>query len=219
MMNRRTFLAGGVSIVAVPLVAEAQPAEKMPRIALVYSTSPVTMMLGSEPSHPHMRAFLQRLRELGYVEGQNIVIERRSAEGRFERFSADDDVCSSAFSSSGSKRTYSSLAISYPPHRLFVRHDAMDRALQAGGGRRNMFWSAHFPATYPDLRARACARAAGPPPARQLIHGRSRPPPRAVVLVCSPDRAASAPSSDRPCRPRPCRAMVQQGLRRAGKRG
>ena len=44
------------------------------------------MMLGSEPSHPHMRAFLQRLRELGYVEGQNVVIERRSAEGRFERF-------------------------------------------------------------------------------------------------------------------------------------
>jgi putative ABC transport system substrate-binding protein len=58
----------------------------MPRIAVVYSTSPVTMMLGSEPSHPHMRAFLQRLRELGYVEGQNVVIERRSAEGRIERF-------------------------------------------------------------------------------------------------------------------------------------
>jgi putative ABC transport system substrate-binding protein len=84
-MERRTFLAGWVSVVAVPLGVGAQPATT-PRIAVVYSTSPVTTMLGSEPSHPHMRAFLQRLRELGYVEGQNVVIERRSAEGRYERF-------------------------------------------------------------------------------------------------------------------------------------
>src|SRR5262245_24337240 len=43
-------------------------------------------MLGAEPSHPHMRAFVQTLRTLGYLEGQNIVIERRSAEGRVNRF-------------------------------------------------------------------------------------------------------------------------------------
>jgi putative ABC transport system substrate-binding protein len=73
-------------LLAAPLAADAQQSGNMPRIAVVYSTSPVTTMLGSEPSHPHMRAFLHRLRELGYVEGQNVVIERRSAEGRYERF-------------------------------------------------------------------------------------------------------------------------------------
>ena len=73
-------------MVAAPLVAGAQQPGKMPRIAVVYSSSPVTMLLGSEPSHPTMRAFLQKLRELGYVEGQNIVVDRRSAEGRYERF-------------------------------------------------------------------------------------------------------------------------------------
>jgi putative ABC transport system substrate-binding protein len=74
-----------VAFLAAPLAVEAQPAGKLPRIAVVFQTSPITTMLGAEPSHPHMRAFLQGLRTLGYVEGQNIVIERRSAEGRFER--------------------------------------------------------------------------------------------------------------------------------------
>src|SRR5262245_17538118 len=57
----------------------------MPRIAVVYEVAPVTTLLGAEPSEPLMRVFLEALRTLGYVEGQNIVIERRSAEGRFER--------------------------------------------------------------------------------------------------------------------------------------
>ena len=42
-------------------------------------------MLGAEPSHPYMRAFLDGLRELGYVEGQNLVVERRSLEGHDDR--------------------------------------------------------------------------------------------------------------------------------------
>jgi putative tryptophan/tyrosine transport system substrate-binding protein len=73
-----------VAALAAPLAAEAQSG-KMPRIAVVLFAGPVTTMLGSEPSHLAMRAFLQRLRTLGYVEGQNIVIERRSAEGRSDR--------------------------------------------------------------------------------------------------------------------------------------
>jgi putative ABC transport system substrate-binding protein len=44
-------------------------------------------MIGSEPSHPGVRAFVAALRELGYVEGRNLLLERRSAEGKFERFS------------------------------------------------------------------------------------------------------------------------------------
>jgi putative ABC transport system substrate-binding protein len=43
-------------------------------------------MAGPEPVHPPTRAFLHTLRSLGYVEGQNLVFERRSAEGKFERF-------------------------------------------------------------------------------------------------------------------------------------
>ena len=42
-------------------------------------------MAGPEPFNP-VRAFVQGLRDLGYVEGQNLILERRSAEGRFERF-------------------------------------------------------------------------------------------------------------------------------------
>jgi putative ABC transport system substrate-binding protein len=43
-------------------------------------------MAGPEPVHVSARAFVQGLRALGYVEGQNLILERRSAEGRFERF-------------------------------------------------------------------------------------------------------------------------------------
>src|SRR5262249_14383162 len=59
-------------------------ATKVPRIALVISNSPVAEMLGPDPVHPHVRAFLQGLRDLGYVDGRNIIIERRSAEGKFD---------------------------------------------------------------------------------------------------------------------------------------
>jgi putative ABC transport system substrate-binding protein len=44
-------------------------------------------MAGPEPVHPAARAFVQGLRALGYVEGQNLIVERRSAEWRVERFS------------------------------------------------------------------------------------------------------------------------------------
>jgi putative ABC transport system substrate-binding protein len=84
-VDRRAFVSGAVSVLATPLAAPAQQAGTIPRIAVVLSTSPVTEMLGPDPVHPHVRAFLQALRVLGYVEGQNIVIERRSAEGRLDR--------------------------------------------------------------------------------------------------------------------------------------
>jgi putative ABC transport system substrate-binding protein len=43
-------------------------------------------MAGPEPVNPGVRALVQDLRALGYVEGQNLILERRSAEGKFERF-------------------------------------------------------------------------------------------------------------------------------------
>ena len=59
---------------------------KVYRVGLIFTTSPVSEMAGLEPVHPSARAFVQGLRALGYVEGQNLILERRSAEGQFERF-------------------------------------------------------------------------------------------------------------------------------------
>ena len=62
-------------------VAEAQPPKKMPVIGVLESGSPVS-------SSERVEAFRNGLREFGYVEGRNITIEYRYAEGRTERFSA-----------------------------------------------------------------------------------------------------------------------------------
>jgi ABC-type uncharacterized transport system substrate-binding protein len=63
------FLAGGSP--------EAQQATKVPRVGFL---NPV------DRSAPHFEAFRQGLADLGYVEGRNIAIEPRFAEGQYERF-------------------------------------------------------------------------------------------------------------------------------------
>jgi len=78
------FLALGV--LGTPIDTPAQQAGKVYRVGLIFTTSPVSEMAGPEPVHPLVRVFLHTLRSLGYVEGQNLVFERRSAEGKFERF-------------------------------------------------------------------------------------------------------------------------------------
>ena len=87
-MDRRPFLVGAAvfllsalaGALSVPRAAGAQQAEKVPRIGF----------LGLNPdANPHLRgAFLQGLRDLGYVEGRNVVIEYRSAEGKLEQLPA-----------------------------------------------------------------------------------------------------------------------------------
>ena len=77
-MDRRRFL---LTSLAAPLAVDAQPAAKVvPRVGF----------LGLNPgANLHLRAaFLQGLRDLGYVEGRNVVIEYRSAEGEIERLPA-----------------------------------------------------------------------------------------------------------------------------------
>ena len=86
MIERRGFIAGFAGILVAPLAGEAQQVGKVYRVGLIFTTSPVSEMTGSEPVHPSARAFVQGLRALGYVEGQNLILERRSAEGQFERF-------------------------------------------------------------------------------------------------------------------------------------
>ncbi len=77
-MNRRTFLCGlTLGTLGLPLAAGAQQAGKVPRIGFLFFGSP-------GPSR-ELDAFRQGLRELGYTEGQNIVIEVRFANGRVER--------------------------------------------------------------------------------------------------------------------------------------
>jgi len=81
LIDRRTFLAGtGAVLLAAPFAAEAQQAAKVPRIGYLATNLAAV---------PHLReAFRQGLRDLGYVEGRNVVIEYREAEGKYDRLPA-----------------------------------------------------------------------------------------------------------------------------------
>jgi len=80
-VDRRAFLGtltGG--LLAAPLVAEAQQAAKVARIGYLGT---------NRAANPHLHeALRQGLRDLGYVEGRNLVIEYRDAEGKVERLPA-----------------------------------------------------------------------------------------------------------------------------------
>jgi putative ABC transport system substrate-binding protein len=86
-MDRRRFLAGTSAVLlAAPLAAEGQEAGKVYRIGFLSPSSPSDPeKLASPFGERGLAAFRQGLRELGYVEGQNITIEHRWAEGKFER--------------------------------------------------------------------------------------------------------------------------------------
>jgi len=79
-MNKRKFgsFALSVMLIALGFPAAAQQTTKVPRIGFLSAASPSTISAGVE-------ALRQGLRELGYVEGKNIVIEWRYAEGKFDR--------------------------------------------------------------------------------------------------------------------------------------
>jgi putative ABC transport system substrate-binding protein len=81
-----TLLSGAAA--AWPFAARAQQTGRVYRVALVFTTSPVSELVGADPIHPLARSFVQSLRTLGYVQGQNLELEHRSAEGKFERFPA-----------------------------------------------------------------------------------------------------------------------------------
>jgi putative ABC transport system substrate-binding protein len=85
MSGRRYLLAAFLAACAsVPLFA-AQPAAKIPRLAIVHPNVPLADMQGPNPADGLTRGIVKRLRQLGYVEGSNIAIERRSAEGLPQR--------------------------------------------------------------------------------------------------------------------------------------
>jgi putative ABC transport system substrate-binding protein len=82
MGRRLTKLVAAVLVlVAAPLAADAQQAGKVARVGVIEATSPSS-------GRPILDAFREGLRELGYTEGQNLIIEERWAEERPERFPA-----------------------------------------------------------------------------------------------------------------------------------
>jgi putative ABC transport system substrate-binding protein len=78
-VERRAFLVGTLGLLTAPRAVEAQPAGKVYRIGILSS---------SLASAPAIEALRQGLRELGWVEGQNIVIDYRFTEGRLDRLPA-----------------------------------------------------------------------------------------------------------------------------------
>ena len=107
-MERRTFLAGtGAALLAAPLAAEAQPAGKVFRVGSLGAGAPELLR--------------QSLSDVGYIEGRNLVIEWRDAEGKTERFDAlaadlvrlkvDVIVASNPAATFASKRSTASIPI------------------------------------------------------------------------------------------------------------
>jgi putative tryptophan/tyrosine transport system substrate-binding protein len=72
-------------VLAAPFVC-AQPGSRIYRVAVVLTTSPLIEMTGQDPVHPTIRAFVREMRALGYVEGRNLILERRTARGKPERY-------------------------------------------------------------------------------------------------------------------------------------
>ena len=83
-VRRRRFLIAVGALLAAPL-ARAQ-AGKTYRVGFIATTTPVAGML-SDPTHVVNSGFGREMRERGYVEGRNFILELRSLEGRNERAS------------------------------------------------------------------------------------------------------------------------------------
>src|SRR5262245_35742987 len=82
--QRRAFL-GAVGLLTTPLASFvwAQSATRVYRIGYLLSAPAASL-----PTEALVVGFLDRLQELGYAEGRNLVVERRTTEGRNERYRA-----------------------------------------------------------------------------------------------------------------------------------
>ena len=79
MMDRRAFVVGGVAAIVAPLAAGAQLAGKVYRIGYLFESNL------PDPLSAPLEAFEGALREMGYVEGSNLVVERRFAAFKYDR--------------------------------------------------------------------------------------------------------------------------------------
>jgi len=116
-MDRRAFL-GTLGLFAAPLAAEAQQAGKVYRIGFLWDTPAVW---------PHaLKAFHEGLRDLGWTEGKNIVVEYRWADGRFEqlprlaeelvRLKVDVIVAPTSIYTGAARRATSTIPIVFASH-------------------------------------------------------------------------------------------------------
>ena len=83
-MRRRDFITALGAAATWPLAAQAQQPAKMKRLAFVHPGSKVSEI--SVSGSRRYRAFFEELSRLGYVEGQNLGVERYSGEGQPERY-------------------------------------------------------------------------------------------------------------------------------------
>ena len=72
-MNRRDSVLAIIALAGLPLAAKAQQPGKVYRIAVIIA--------GPDPASPGMRAFIQGLKARGYIEGQNLILDRRTIHG------------------------------------------------------------------------------------------------------------------------------------------
>jgi putative tryptophan/tyrosine transport system substrate-binding protein len=84
-MKRRTFLVSLPCAFVWPPDGRAQQTGKVYRVGLLFASTPVARMAGADPVEPTVRGIVHGLRDLGYIEGKNLILERRSAENRYER--------------------------------------------------------------------------------------------------------------------------------------
>jgi len=80
LTRRRVIISLGASTVVWPLGSLAQQPDKVWRVGMMIATGNP-----SSPPNVYQLAFVQKMRELGYVEGKNLIIERRFEEGNKER--------------------------------------------------------------------------------------------------------------------------------------
>jgi putative ABC transport system substrate-binding protein len=77
-MDRRAFIVAGVTALAGPLAAQSEQAGKIRRIGWLNPSS-------ASAAADYRKAFLEGLRDLGWIEGRNVVVEARHAEGKDDR--------------------------------------------------------------------------------------------------------------------------------------
>src|SRR5262245_46609766 len=83
-MERRTFVVGTTTLLAAPLAVEAQQLTgKVYRVGFLFEALRVADV--ADVARPQKSPFAKALSELGYTEGQNLIVEVRSAEGRIDR--------------------------------------------------------------------------------------------------------------------------------------
>jgi putative ABC transport system substrate-binding protein len=83
-MKRRAFLVATAMLAAATRRAIAQQPAKMKRLAMIHpAMKPADMRIGGDPTYA---IIFEEMKRLGYVEGVNLIVDRYSAEGRYDRY-------------------------------------------------------------------------------------------------------------------------------------